>query len=156
MAQVNRTYVHFPGTSGVPAGTNIMLSVFCDIYWMGNKFHVIFFSPFLPDFISSALGKGPLSTACTTCVCHNVRLSPVDTLQAPAHTTSVTVSTMSLQFSANKFLLQALKNRHPSSFPLSFLCFSVTPVLDVCQLSSCQPSPHLSSYRFYCAKTQAA
>lgn len=44
---------------------------------------------------------------------------PVVTLQAPAHTTSVTVSTTSPQFSANKFHFYALKDRH---FFLSLFC----------------------------------
>lgn len=38
--------------------------------------------------------------------------NPVVTLQAPAHTTSVTVSTTSPQFSPNKFHFWALKDRH--------------------------------------------
>lgn len=40
MAEVNRTYVHFPGTSRVPAGRKNMLSVFCDIYWIGTKLYL--------------------------------------------------------------------------------------------------------------------
>lgn len=42
MAEVNRTYVHFPGSSRVPAGRKNMLSVFCDIYWIGTKLYLSF------------------------------------------------------------------------------------------------------------------
>lgn len=97
-----------------------------------------FFLPFFSRFYLFGVVKRAFSAACTTCVCHRVCLSPVDTLQAPAHTTSVTVSTMSLQFSANKFHLRGLKNRHlffPSVFP-ACLCHRRPWRLPACLLSA--------------------
>lgn len=94
---------------------------------------------------------------CQHVVCaHTQYFNPVVTLQAPAHTTSVTVSTTSPQFSANKFHFCALKDRH---FFLSLFCSHLSLSLLSCShialhLSApktvfCQPSPYFSSSLAY-------
>ena len=72
------------------------------------------------------------------CVCLHSIFDPVVTLQAPAHTTSVTVSTTSPQFSAYKFHCCALKDRHV--FLSLFLSLSLS-----LSLLSC--SHHFTSVR---------
>ena len=163
MAEVNRTYVHFPGTSRVPAGREKKYAE-CLLWHLLDRNYIIspfFFHPFPPIFSSSTFRNVFFSVAhvracmrvwararpCARCVCLYGIFDPVVTLQAPAHTTSVTVSTTSPQFSAYKFHCCALKDRHVflslSSLSLSL---SVTPFLlpslYICQAVFCQSSPH--------------
>lgn len=114
-----------------------MLSVFSDIYWIRTKLD---FFPFFLISSLSLLERIPLHSACTrVCmpVLMHVRMlcmltkyfNPVVMLQAPAHSTSVTVSTTSPQFSANKFHFCALKDRY---FFLHVFCSSLSLSLLSC------------------------
>ncbi len=89
-----------------------------------------------------------LGVCVCVCVCVSMLcmlpkyFNPVVTLQAPAHTTSVTVSTTSPQFSANKFHFCALKDRHfflslsRSSVPCHSFPAPITSHLSACLFSA--------------------
>lgn len=134
------------------AGKKNMLSVFCDIYWIGTTLYLSFFPPFSPDlhlfhfqkcffFCSPCACMRACVSVCTflwaCCVCLHGIFDPAVTLQAPAHTTSVTVSTTSPQFSAYKFHCCALKDRH--------VFLSLSPLPLSLSLHSC--SHHFTSVR---------
>lgn len=119
-----------PGS--LQAGKN-MLSVFCDIYWMGTKLY-LFSSLFFP--FSFAFRKDLTMCVCML-ACVNVPQYPVVTLQAPARFTSVTVSTTSPRFFCQQVSLLCLEGQIllplcRLSLPVSVTLFLLTS-LYICQ-----------------------